>query len=49
MPRRMRKIKNITYVTLDGVMQAPEGGEDFKYAGWTFPYWNHNSPADAPA
>jgi dihydrofolate reductase len=36
----MRKIKNITYVTLDGVMQAPGGGEDFKYAGWTFPYWN---------
>ena len=36
----MRKIKNIRYVTLDGVMQAPGGGEEFKYAGWTFPYWN---------
>jgi dihydrofolate reductase len=24
------------FVSLDGVMQAPGGGEDFKYAGWTF-------------
>ena len=26
-----------TFVTLDGVMQAP-GGEDFKYPGWTFEF-----------
>jgi dihydrofolate reductase len=24
------------FVSLDGVMQAPGGDEDFKYAGWTF-------------
>jgi dihydrofolate reductase len=24
------------YVSLDGVMQAPGGGEDFEHAGWTF-------------
>jgi dihydrofolate reductase len=24
------------FVSLDGVMQAPGGGEDFKYAGWSF-------------
>jgi dihydrofolate reductase len=24
------------YVSLDGVMEAPGGGEDFRHAGWTF-------------
>ena len=24
------------FVSLDGVVEAPGGGEDFKYAGWTF-------------
>jgi dihydrofolate reductase len=24
------------YITLDGVMEAPGGGEDFRHAGWTF-------------
>jgi len=24
------------FVSLDGVMEAPGGGEDFKYGGWTF-------------
>jgi dihydrofolate reductase len=24
------------YVSLDGVMEAPGGGEEFKHAGWTF-------------
>lgn len=41
----MRKIITTTFVTLDGVMQAPGGkGEDpsgdFKYEGWTFYYWD---------
>jgi dihydrofolate reductase len=26
------------FVSLDGVMQAPGGGEDFEHAGWTFEF-----------
>lgn len=41
----MRKIMVLTFVSLDGVMQAPGGpGEDdsgnFKYGGWTVPYFD---------
>jgi dihydrofolate reductase len=41
----MRKIIVITFVSLDGVMQAPGGpNEDissgFKYGGWTAPYFD---------
>lgn len=32
----MGKIIVTEFVSLDGIMQAPGGGEDFKYAGWTF-------------
>jgi dihydrofolate reductase len=44
----MRKIIVLSFVTLDGVMQAPGGpGEDttggFKYGGWTAPYANELS------
>lgn len=39
----MRKIVVLTFVSLDGVMQAPGGSEedpsgDFNYGGWTVPY-----------
>jgi dihydrofolate reductase len=32
----MGRIVVTEFVSLDGVMQAPGGDEDFKYAGWTF-------------
>ena len=41
----MRKIIVLTFLSLDGVMQAPGGPQedisgDFKYGGWTFPYFD---------
>ena len=32
----MGRIIVTEFVSVDGVMQAPGGGEDFKHAGWTF-------------
>jgi dihydrofolate reductase len=32
----MGRIVVTEFVSLDGVVQAPGGDEDFKYAGWTF-------------
>jgi dihydrofolate reductase len=32
----MGRIVVSEFVSLDGVMQAPGGGEDYKHAGWTF-------------
>jgi dihydrofolate reductase len=44
----MRKIIVLSFLTLDGVMQAPGGpdedpSEDFKYGGWTAPYDDETS------
>ncbi|HEY2004366.1 MAG TPA: dihydrofolate reductase family protein [Candidatus Saccharimonadia bacterium] len=44
----MRKIAVLSFISLDGVMQAPGGPEEdasggFKYGGWTFPYFDEFS------
>jgi dihydrofolate reductase len=37
----MRKIIVGTFITLDGIVQAPGGAEDgFKYGGWSAPYYD---------
>ena len=41
----MRRIIVGTFLSLDGVMQAPGGPEEdrtgqFEYGGWTVPYWD---------
>jgi len=43
----MRKIKASTFISLDGVMQAPGGPEEdptdgFNFGGWTVPFWNED-------
>lgn len=44
----MRKIIVLSFISLDGVLQAPGGPEEdpsggFQYGGWTFPYFDEFS------
>jgi dihydrofolate reductase len=44
----MRKIIVLSFITLDGVMQAPGGPDEdteggFEYGGWTAPYWDDDA------
>jgi dihydrofolate reductase len=36
----MRRVVAAEYLTLDGVTEDPGPSGDFKYRGWTSPYWN---------
>ncbi len=36
----MRKVIVSEYVTLDGVMEDPGGGDGTEYGGWSFPFWS---------
>jgi len=39
----MRKVIVSEYVTLDGVMEDPGGGEGTKHGGWSFQFWSEEA------
>jgi dihydrofolate reductase len=36
----MRRLIVTEFITLDGVVEAPGGGEAFEHGGWNFKYWS---------
>jgi len=38
--KSMRRIVVTEFVSLDGIFEDPGGAEDYKYGGWTMPYFN---------
>jgi dihydrofolate reductase len=47
----MRRLIASTFVSLDGVMQAPGGPDEdpasFPFGGWTFPFWDEETDISA--
>lgn len=39
----MRKLIVSEYITINGVMEDPGGGDGSPYGGWSFPYWNNEA------
>jgi hypothetical protein len=39
----LRKLLVSEYVTLDGVMEDPGGGEKSEHGGWSFQFWNEEA------
>jgi len=39
----MRKVIVSEYVTLDGIMEDPGGGEGTKHGGWSFQFWSEEA------
>ncbi|MHB8624937.1 MAG: dihydrofolate reductase family protein [Aggregatilineales bacterium] len=39
----MRKVVASEYVTLDGIMEDPGGGEGTGYGGWSFQFWSEEA------
>jgi hypothetical protein len=39
----MRKVVATEYVSLDGFMEDPAGGDGTKHGGWSFQFWNEEA------
>ena len=41
--RSMRKLVVTEFISLDGVMEAPGGEDDYVHGAWTMPFWADES------